>query len=164
MKAIRSWRARIQGFRQAGADGHGSPEMQLLAYTPEPLIGQRHLLGYEWIDRDLRAIADGWHSTVTCEPIQFLFLMARMKKLMRLHFGREASLMQSAGGVLCECHESEHRMLIDVCNEASAHSAKNWRRTQSLLRNRFPKLIRDHIALMDQIAVLFIEANKRTPA
>lgn len=124
-----------------------------------PLISERHLLGHEWIDRDLRAIADGWLRAVTCEPIQFPFFIARMKKLMRLHFDQEESLMRSSGGTLCECHHREHRMLIDVCNEAYASSVKNWQRTQSLLRNRFPKLIRDHIAGMDQIAVLFIDAN-----
>jgi hypothetical protein len=133
------------------------------AHSPtiiRPLISERHLLGHEWIDRDLRAIADGWLSAVTCEPIQFQFFIARMKKLMSMHFEREASLMRSSGGMLCECHHNEHRMLIDVCNQAYTYSTNNWRRTQSLLRSRFPKLIRNHIAGMDQIAVLFIDANQ----
>jgi hypothetical protein len=128
-----------------------------------PLISDRHFLGHEWIDRDLRAIADGWFRTVTCEPIQFPFFIARMKKLMRLHFDQEERLMRSSGGTLCECHHNEHRMLMAVCNEACTLGVNNWRRTQSLLRNRFPKLIRDHIAGMDQIAVLFIDANKSAP-
>jgi hypothetical protein len=133
------------------------------AHSPtvvRPLISERHLLGHDWIDRDLRAIADGWFSAVTCEPIQFPFFIARMKKLMKSHFDREASLMRLSGGLLCECHHHEHRILIDVCNQARLYSVGNWRRTQSLLRNRFPKLIREHIAGMDQIAVLFIDANK----
>jgi hypothetical protein len=125
-----------------------------------PLIGRRHLLGHDWIDRDLRAIGDGWLSAVTCEPIQFPFFIARMKKLLQTHFDQEESLMRSSGGALCECHRTEHRVLLDVCNQAWSCSVDNWRRTQSLLRNRFPRLIRDHISGMDQIAVLFIDANK----
>jgi hypothetical protein len=127
-----------------------------------PLLSERHLLGHDWIDRDLRAIAAGWLSVVTCEPIQFPFFIARMKKLMTSHFEREASLMRSSGGSLCECHHHEHRMLIDACNQAYTYSVSNWRRTQALLRNRFPKLIRNHVAGMDQIAVLFIDANQGT--
>jgi hypothetical protein len=124
-----------------------------------PLLGERHLLGHEWIDRDLRAIADGWLNAVTCQPIQFPFLIARMKKLMRLHFDHEEMLMRASGGALCECHRREHRSMIEVCDQAAAFSVKNWRRTQSLLRNGFPRLIRGHVAGMDQIAVLFIDAN-----
>jgi hemerythrin len=138
-----------------------------LAHSPaivRPLISERHLLGHEWIDRDLRAIADGWFRAVTCEPTQFQFFLARMKKLMRSHFDHEATLMRSSGGMLCECHHNEHRMLIDLCDQAYASSHKNWPRTQSLLRNRFPRLIRSHIAGMDQVAVLFIDANRSARA
>jgi hypothetical protein len=125
-----------------------------------PLIGERHFLGHEWIDRDLRAIADGWLSAVTCERIAFPFFLARMQRLMLSHFEREAELMRLSGGALCECHRNEHRMLIDVCDRARTSGIENWPRTQSLLRNRFPKLFRDHVAGMDQIAVLFIDANR----
>jgi hemerythrin len=124
-----------------------------------PLIGERYILGHDLIDSDLKAIADGWSRAVTCEQIQFPFLLARMKKLMRSHFSHEAVLMRSSGGMLCECHQREHGVLIELCDKAAAQSVNNWRRTQSLLRNKFPKLIRDHIAGMDQIAVLFINTN-----
>lgn len=124
-----------------------------------PLLGKRYLLGHEWIDGELSAIADGWLRAVSCEPIQFPFFIFRMKKLLRSHFDHEAILMRSSGSSLCECHHQEHRTLIDLCDQANALSANDWRRTQSLLRKRFPKLIRDHIIGMDQIAVLFIDAK-----
>ena len=124
-----------------------------------PLIGKQYVLGHEAIDDDHRVIADGWYRTVNCEQIQFPFLIARLKKLMRLHFDHEAALMHSAGGMLCECHRQEHQALLDVCDQAAALGAKNWRRAQSLLRRRFPKLIRSHIACTDQIAVLFINSR-----
>jgi len=150
---------------KADSNGSGRPHRAFSATAKDamlipPLLGERHLLGHEWIDRDLRAIADGWLRAVSCEQIQFPFLIARMKKLMRLHFDREETLMRSSGGALCECHRQEHRSMIEVCDQAAAFSIKNWRRTQSLLRNSFPRLIRGHVAGMDQIAVLFIDANK----
>ena len=69
--------------------------------------------------------------------------------------------MHSSGGMLCKCHQSEHLTLLDLCDQAAALSTTNWRRTQSLLRIKFPKLIREHINGMDQIAVLFINSNMK---
>lgn len=122
-----------------------------------PLIDERHMLGHDVIDGDHMAIADGWLRAVNCEPIQFPFLIARLKKLMRSHFDHEAALMFSSGGMLCKCHREEHLTLLDLCDQAAALNEKDWRRTQSLLRNRFLKLVREHIVGMDQIAVLFIK-------
>lgn len=124
-----------------------------------PLIGNRYDLGHEVIDTDHQAIADGWLRTVNCEPIQFPFLIARLKKLMKTHFEHETALMQMAGGMLCECHRIEHQTLLDLCNRAAVLSTTNWQKTQSVLRNKFPKLIRSHIACMDQVAVLFINTH-----
>ncbi|HWP25467.1 MAG TPA: hemerythrin domain-containing protein [Xanthobacteraceae bacterium] len=124
-----------------------------------PLLGPKHVLGHALIDADHAAIADAWLRAVSCEPIQFPFLIARLRKLMRVHFDNEARLMQSAGGALCECHLNEHRALLGLCDRAAARGHDEWPRAQSLLRSRLPKMVRSHIARMDQIAVLFINAS-----
>ena len=134
-------------------------ERSMISRIVRPLIGKQCTLGHDMIDGDIRAIADGWFCAVNCEQIQFPFRIARLKKLMRVHFAHEAALMHSAGGVLCGCHRQEHQTLLDVCDQAATLGTNNWQRTQSLLRNRYPKLMRDHIACMDQIAVIFININ-----
>jgi hypothetical protein len=45
-------------------------------------------------------------------------------------------------------------------HQASAQAASDWRRAQSLLRSKFSRLMRSHIVEMDQIVVLFINANR----
>jgi hemerythrin len=134
----------------------------MLTRPVRPLIGRQHALGHEVIDLDHKAIADWWFRVAACEPIQFPFFLARLKKLLSSHFDHEAALMQQAGGILCACHRREHQMLLDLCDQAAAESRQNWRRTQTLIRNRFPKLVRDHIISMDQSAVLFIHTNRQT--
>ena len=129
--------------------------------TVRPLIGRRDVLGHAEIDDDHLAISDCWFCAVNSEPLQFPFLIARLKKLMRVHFDHEVALMHSVGGALCECHRMEHRTMLDLCDQVSVLSTENWPRAQSLLRNKFPRLVRSHIACMDQIAVLFINANQR---
>jgi hemerythrin len=124
-----------------------------------PLIGPRHVLGHASIDADHLAIADAWLRAVSCQPIQLPFLIARLRKLMKVHFDNEAALMHLAGGALCDCHRAEHQALLRLCDQAAAASSNNWRSAQSLLRRRFAKMMRNHIACMDQIAVLFINAN-----
>ena len=124
-----------------------------------PLIGKQHVLGHDAIDLDHKAIADCWHKAVQCQEIEFPLLIARLKKRMRNHFDHEAVLMRRSGGALCDCHAQEHDELLDLCEEVMVLSRKNWRKTQSLLRIRFPKLIRDHIIYTDQIAVLFLNTN-----
>lgn len=130
----------------------------MLARDGRPLLGKLHVLGHDVIDGDHRAIADGWQRAVDCEQIQFPFLIARLKKLLRVHFDHEAALMSRAGGTLCRCHRNEHQLLLDVCDYADAHADANWRRAQSLLRNKFARLMRRHIVQMDQVAVLFINS------
>jgi hemerythrin len=124
-----------------------------------PLLGKQHALGHEAIDRENRAIADWWLRAVNCEEIQFPFFLARLKKLLRTHFDHEAALMRQAGVPLCECHAREHRLLLELCDTGTALSRRNWRRANSLLRNKFPKLLREHIIGMDALAVLFINTN-----
>lgn len=131
----------------------------MIASAIPPLIGPKHALGHVLIDADHSAIADAWLRAVSCEPIQFPFLIARLRKLMKTHFDNEARLMQSAGGTLCACHRSEHGAMLKICDQAAALSPDNLRRAQSLLRNRLPRMMRSHIACMDQIAVLFINAG-----
>ena len=124
-----------------------------------PLIGRQYALGHDVIDSDHFAIADWWQRTVTCEPIQFTFFVARLKKLMRTHFDHEASLMQQAGGQMCECHSGEHRMLLTFCDQATALGHTHLKAAQSMLRTKFPKLVREHIISMDQLTVLFINSQ-----
>ena len=126
-----------------------------------PLIGKSHELGHDAIDREHQAIADCWHRAVTCEPMQLEFMAARLRRLMRNHFDHESALMQRAGGGLCECHRREHQMLLDLCEQARTLRLRDWRGAQSLLRNRLPRLVREHIICMDQLAVLFINTNGR---
>ena len=127
-----------------------------------PLIGERYVLGHDTIDLDHMVIADCWYRAVNCEQIQFPFLIARLKKAMRDHFNREAALMERAGGALCRCHRQEHQTLLDLCNDASALSQTNWRKSQSLLQSKLPKLVREHILFTDQLAVLFLNTNGAT--
>ncbi len=131
----------------------------MIGSTIRPLIGPKHVLGHTLIDADHLAIADAWSRAVSCQPIQLPFLIARLRKLMKAHFDNEATLMHLAGGALCECHRTEHRALLGLCDQAAALSPDNSRRAQSLLRSRLPRMMRNHIACMDQIAVLFINTS-----
>lgn len=126
------------------------------------MIGRQYTLGHDVIDTDHFAIADWWLRTVTCESIQFAFFMARLKKLMRTHFDHEALLMREAGSQMCECHSQEHRVLLALCDQATALGHTNLRTAQSLLRTKFPKLVREHIISMDQLTVLFINSHDKT--
>lgn len=146
-------------FTAARSADAWSPRRPGMIRGIRPLIGRQHTLGHDVIDSDHQAIADWWLQTVTCEPIQFAFFMARLKKLMSTHFDHEAALMEEAGGRMCECHSQEHRMLLTVCDQASVLSLSRWRRAQSLLRTELPKLVREHIISMDQLTVLFINTH-----
>ena len=140
----------------------------VLAARDEPSLRQvikacLQIDGHAVIDADHSAIAERWRRAVDCKPIEFPFCIARLKKLLRLHFEHETSLMLQAGGALCACHRREHDELLELCDCAAALGENHWRKAQSLLRNKFPKLVRSHIACMDQIAVLFINTNQRPP-
>jgi len=125
-----------------------------------PLIGRQHALGHAAIDSGHRAIADGWARAAHCEPIQFPFFLARLKKLMRSHFDDEARLIQMAGGTLCRCHDQEHRALLELCDHVGVLSDRNWRKARSLLRRDFPRMVREHITCMDSLAVLLINTSR----
>jgi hemerythrin len=127
-----------------------------------PLLGRQHALGHGVIDSDHLAIADWWQQTVRCQPIQFAFFIARLKKLMRIHFEHEAQLMQNAGGEMCACHRHEHQMLLDLCDQASALGRSNSTKAQSILRAKIPRLFREHIISMDLFTVMFINTQNRT--
>jgi hemerythrin len=77
---------------------------------------------------------------------------------MRRHFGREAALVEAAGTPLCCDHRREHDSMLALCDDAYQLCGRNQRSARALLRNRLPRLIRDHIDSMDQIAVLIIRA------
>jgi hemerythrin-like metal-binding protein len=126
------------------------------------LLGRNHEVGHDAIDSDHQAMASCWNRTINCDRIQFEFLIARLKKLMRNHFDHEAALMEQAGGSLCECHRREHEVLLALCDQAAVMSRKNCRAAQSLLRNKLPPLVREHIICMDQLAALFINSNGGT--
>lgn len=129
--------------------------------TIRPLIGRQHVLGHDVIDADHFALADWWQRTARCEPIQFAFFMARLKKLMRTHFDHEALLVRQAGGRMCECHNQEHLMLLTLCDQVSVLGCSHRKKAQSLLRTELPKLVREHIISMDQFTVLFINSRDR---
>jgi hemerythrin len=144
--------------------GGGNPpvrERQTVIRDVRPLIGRLHLLGHEVIDADHLAIADWWFRTVNCEPIQFEFFVARLKKLMQRHFDHEAMLMEEAGGRMCRCHNQEHEMLLALCDRARALGRSHWPRARSLLRTHLPRLVREHIICMDQLTVLFINSQEK---
>jgi hypothetical protein len=67
--------------------------------------------------------------------------------------------MEQAGGHLCQCHWREHQALLAFCDRAAGLGRHDWRHARSLLWTSFPRLIREHIDCMDQIAVLFINTN-----
>ena len=123
-----------------------------------PLIGRRHALGHPGIDTGHRAIADWWMKATQCEPIALPFHIAALRKAMRSHFRREAALVAAAGTPLCCDHRREHDDMLELCDDAHRLSSRNQRSARALLRNRLPRLMRDHIDTMDQIAVLIIRA------
>ena len=120
-------------------------------------------LGHTAIDSDISAISDEWLRTANCEPSQFHFLIERLKLRMTKHFEHEAVLMERAGSILCRCHRDEHQSLLDLCDQMAGLSERSWRKTQSLLRLEFPKLLRKHVLYMDQLAVLFLNTAENPP-
>ena len=113
-------------------------------------------LGHDAIDADHVEISDYWFQAVNCQPIQFPFLIARMKKSMINHFAREDAIMARVDAALCSCHRHEHDMLVGLCDRAARLSKYDWRATQRLLRDEFPVLVREHIICMDQLLILHI--------
>jgi hemerythrin len=116
-------------------------------------------LGHDVLDSDHIEISECWFQAVNCTPIQFPFLIARLKALMKKHFALENAMMEGASGMLCACHRRDHDSLIGLCDHAARLSKYNPRKARSFLRYEFPKRVREHIICMDQMLVLFINTN-----
>ncbi len=116
-------------------------------------------LGHDQIDADHVEISDCWFRAVNCKPIQFPFLIARLKKVMADHFVREDAIMRHAAGPLCSCHKHEHDMLLGLCDRGARLADSDWRATQRLLRDEFPKRVREHIIGPDQMLVLHLNMS-----
>jgi hemerythrin len=132
-----------------------------MARHGNPLMRPQYKLGHRTIDNDHADIATSWFHAAHCKAIQLPFLLARLKKLLRSHFEREAELMQKAGGFLCLCHQRDHQALLDLCDEATGLSERNPKKALALIRSKFPKLVGKHIVERDFFAVLFIHSNER---
>ena len=66
-------------------------------------------------------------------------------------------MAKTAGMSLCTRHRAEHSALLELCSEAALLYERDWRKAQSLLRNRFATMVREHIISMDLCAVLLIQ-------
>jgi len=117
------------------------------------------LLGHDVIDADHIEISDCWFQAVNCKPIQFPFLIARLRRLMANHFTREDAIMRVAASALCSCHRQDHEMLLGLCERAAKLSEFDWRSAQRVLRHDFPDRVREHIICMDQMLVLHINTS-----
>ena len=117
-------------------------------------------LGHHAIDSDHIEISECWFQAVNCKPIQFTFLIARLRKLMFNHFSHEDAIMRHAASSLCSCHRQEHEMLLSLCDRAAELGKFDWRAAQRVLRHDFPKQVREHIICMDQMLVLHINTSK----
>jgi hemerythrin len=120
----------------------------------KPLIDQRHCLGHPAIDADHAVIGDLWLRAVHARHLELPLHLARLKKAMKRHFEHEAALLADAGRSLCRSHQQEHDVLLHLCSEALDLCQRDWRKTRLLLRNRFARLLREHIVSMDLCAVL----------
>ena len=116
-------------------------------------------LGHEVIDSDHMEISNSWFQAVNCVPLQFPFLITRMKKLMQKHFVHEAEIIRHFDRSLPGCHQSEHDALLRFCDNVAKVSQYNWMQAQQLLRRDFPRHIREHIICMDQLLVLCVNTN-----
>ena len=123
-----------------------------------PLIGKNHTLGHTQIDSDHFAIADWWMKVTLCQPIALPFHIAGLRRTMRGHFNREAALVEATGTPFCCGHHREHDTMLELCDEAYELSARSLRKARAVLRDKLPRLMRDHINSMDQIVVLIIRA------
>jgi hemerythrin len=133
-----------------------------LSRTPRPLIGARDVLGHDAIDADHAAIGNAWLAAMQCNITALPFHVARLAKLMRTHFDREAKLVEAVGVPFCWCHRSEHDAMLATCRDAFALSERAPRKARGLLRSHLSRSLRSHIGTMDQIAVIII--NTARPA
>jgi len=123
------------------------------------LIDHRHSLGHPFIDTEHAEIGELWLRTVNCSRLEFPLHLARLKKAMERHFQHEADLLAKVGRGLCIGHRAEHRSLLELCSDAAMHYERDWRKSRSLLRKTFVKMMREHIVSMDLCAVLIIRTT-----
>jgi hemerythrin-like metal-binding protein len=126
------------------------------------LLDHRHSLGHPDLDAEHHMIGDLWLRAVDCAPLEFPLHLARLKKAMQDHFENEKRLLAAIGRPLCIKHQVEHEMLLGLCSEASQLYQSSWRRTQSHLRHRFARMLREHINSMDLCTVLTIRTATST--
>jgi len=130
----------------------------MIRLSARRLIGVRHTLGHELIDAGNAAISDCWLRAAHCDPIELPFQTARLRKLMRIQFDREAALIEAIEEELCWCHRREHQALMGLCDEAHDLSGHAWKRARKLLRGDFARQFRNHVVCMDQVTVVMINA------
>jgi hemerythrin len=135
------------------------PRIVMNRHSVGSLTDRRHTLGHDIIDGEHSALAECWLRAVSCEQIEFPLRIARLRKLMTRHFDHEVALLAESGGTLCHCHRNEHHVLLELCDRVFSLHERNWRKTQTLLRNKFANLVRKHISTMDQMAVLIINTG-----
>jgi hemerythrin len=133
-------------------------QIMTIPATARPLIGARHALGHAAIDVDHFAIADGWMKAMQSATIALPLHLARLRKLMRDHFMREAALVEAAGVSFCYRHRGEHDAMLALCDDACRLAEPDPRAARALLRRALPRMMRSHIISMDQIAVLVIHS------
>jgi hemerythrin len=136
-----------------------SPRMTDASRRPRKAMIRPVPLGHSVIDGDHFELSNCWSQVASATPLQFPFFLARFRKLMRDHFEREADIMANYNSTLCECHEREHRDLLELCDHAVRVNRHSFREAQDLLRAELPRRIREHIICMDQLLVLFINTN-----
>ena len=127
-----------------------------------PLIRSGDALGHQEIDADHLAISDAWLAAMRCAAVALPFHVARLARVMQRHFDHEASLVEATGVPFCWCHHNEHEAMLAVCREALSTCERDPRAARQLLRTRLSGQIRQHVATMDQVAVLII--NSAAPA
>jgi hypothetical protein len=110
----------ISCFSQLFSDltGDGFSMAQEIVRPFKRKLSPEHL-GHEVIDSDHMEISNCWYLAVNCGPLQFPFLIARMKKLMQKHFAREAEIMKRFDRPLPACHQTEHELLLQFCDNAA---------------------------------------------
>jgi hemerythrin len=69
------------------------------------------------------------------------------------HFARESEIMRRFDRSLPVCHQTEHDLLLQFCDNVAKLSQHSWAKAQVLLRRDFPRRIREYIICMDHRCV-----------
>ena len=129
------------------------------SHTAHPLVDRRHRLGRDVIDSELVALSSCWLHAVNSVPLEFPLRMARLKKLMRMHFDHESALLAELGYALCRYHRNEHRMLLKLCDQILTFHERDWKKAQSLLKRKFSSYFAN--TLSRWINVLFCSSRPK---